>query len=191
VIHRAPVSSVDRTEVAGIPTTTVARTLIDVAARVSRNRLASLVDAALDRELTTVEELRAALARAERGPGRKGARQLREVLAVWDEPIKPGSPAETRLIRKLAEMGANDFDRQVQLHDEAGFIGRVDLASRARHLILEYDTNRWHNPRKWADEEERISRLKALGWAVESVTKLDLMPTATRLAAVLRSHPAT
>ena len=68
------------------------------------------------------------------------------------------------------------------MYDEAGeFVARLDLAQPAWKRAFEYDGVDAHNPRRWGRDEPRYARLKALGWEVEPITKLDLLPGERRL----------
>ncbi len=45
----------------------------------------------------------AAIDRAQHGHGKKGVAALRRAVEAWTPGIKPGSPAEMRLLRRIAE----------------------------------------------------------------------------------------
>ena len=106
-------------------------------------------------------------------------------LAVWTEDIEPGSAAEMRLLRRLGDLGVVGLVTQHEIHDDSGFIGRVDVAIVERRHAFEYDSDRFHNPRRWVRDEPRYERLRAAGWRVDPVCKLDLLPSSTRLAQLL------
>jgi very-short-patch-repair endonuclease len=78
VVHRRErVTADDRTTHRGIPVTTPVGTLIDLAARVSRNRLENAINEADKRGLTDPDTLRSAL---DTRAGRHGVAALRETL---------------------------------------------------------------------------------------------------------------
>jgi hypothetical protein len=51
----------------------------------------------------------------------------------------------------------------------------------ARRAGLEYDSDRFHNPRHWARDEARQLCYAAVGWDVRRVGKNDLLPSVTWL----------
>lgn len=77
------------------------------------------------------------------------------------------------------------------MRDEAGcFVARLDLAVPSRRQGFEYDSDRFHTPRRWARDEARYARLRALGWRVDAVSKIDLLPSSTRLAEIVQRSAA-
>lgn len=99
-IHQARLHPIDRELIDRIPVTTVARTLVDLAAEVSPGRLQRLVDDAMhEHRWLTANAIDAAWARSQRAPGRWGGTNLRAALEEWRGDIKPDSAAEVRLIR--------------------------------------------------------------------------------------------
>ncbi len=173
VVHRSDIPTADRTMIGVIPVTTVARTLIDTSALLPDARLADLADAALVAGKTTMAAIAGALERAARGPGRPGTARLHRVLEAWAGDIRPGSPAEARLLRQLREWGLPDPVRQHRVRGAGGgIIGRLDVAWPSRRVGLEYDSPRWHGPRRWASDEGRHEALRAVGWTLLRADKL-------------------
>jgi hypothetical protein len=100
---------------------------------------------------------------------------LLAVLDVWTPGITPGSPAEMRLLRQIADWGFPVPEAQIELRDSDGrLIGRIDLGWRETRLGLEYDADRTHNPRHWERDEARHPRYAAMGWQVYRIDKSDL-----------------
>ena len=100
VLHRvALLDSQDVTEVDGIPVTNVARTLCDLGAVVSDDRVEQALDDALRREFSQrwIEE---ALARVDR-PGPSGTASLRRVLARPDRAGALPDSGFERLVERL------------------------------------------------------------------------------------------
>jgi very-short-patch-repair endonuclease len=183
VLH-ADLDPADLTRVGVIPTTTVARALVDAAALVDRQRLEQLVDTALARRLCTGGAVVESMSRASRKPGRKGLPALRDALTVWTEGPQPGSPAEMRLIRKLAGWGFPEPERQYEVTGP-GWRYFVDLAWPAERVGGEYDGEEAHTPRRLAADEEREARLVAAGWFILRADRFDVRPSSTRLLDVL------
>ncbi len=184
-VHRSRIELLDRMRVDGIPCTTPSRTIVDCAGLVERSRLESMVDDALCAGVAATESVLSALDRAGRG-GRRGATLLVCVLDVWTEAIRPGSPAEVRFVRRLEEWGCDGTVTQHEVRDERGcLVARLDVAIPSRRHGFEYDSDRFHNPRHWTVEEQREARLRALGWRIDHVSKLDLLPSSARLPDLL------
>ena len=179
-VHRGSVPIVDRAWRDGLRVTSVSRTLVDLAGVLDRPSFEEFVDAALCRKLASADSALAALGRA--GPRRCGARLLGDVLEVWTPRIEPGSVAEVRLLRQLAELGITGLVPQHDVVDEAGeFVARLDLAAPDKRRGFEYDGVETHSPRAWGRDEPRYARLRAMGWHIDPVSKLDLLPGEPRL----------
>lgn len=186
VAHRSPVPAGERCKVQGIPATTPARTLVDCAQVLDAPALMTVLDSALCRQLTAPSAVLRSARGVSPGGNRPGLPLLREVLAVWTEGIRPGSPAEMRLLRRIQRRGLPTPEKQVELYDQQGaLVARLDLAWSGRRAGLEYDGAEYHGPRQWEADELRLARIEALGWRVERVEKVDLLDGAERLRRVL------
>jgi predicted transcriptional regulator of viral defense system len=185
VVHRAShLSRQDVRRIDGVRCTGVARTLCDIAPRLTPAGLVDVVDGAIvDRKVKLAAAL-AALARAEDGPGRAGAAALRETLALWDDGgAMPESRGETQLLRELLRRGFPAPERQFEVWVGGVLLGRVDLAYVPERVALEYDGSRRHlDPGR-----ARENALVAAGWRVLVATKYDVTPAARRFYAAL-SH---
>jgi hypothetical protein len=184
VVHRSLLAEADLTIAGVIPCTAPARTLLDIAGVVPAHQLNTVVDEALCMPLCSPTAVLDTLERSQRRPGRSGTASLRESLAPWLQGVRPGSPAEVRLLRRLAEWGlpAPVCQHEVQL----GAGGRrrmavIDLAWPDRLVGLEYDGERHHGPRQLGADVEREERLRGLGWWIGRVDRHDLRPSARRL----------
>lgn len=185
-VHRSDLAPEDRTVIGVIPCTRPARIVVDAAAVMTYEALCELVDDVLTRPLASVKDLRGAMARAGRGPGRKGMANLNRALEVWTPGRRGHSRGEMRLIRRLSEWGIPLPERQIVILDGGGcFVAQVDTGWRDRRFLLEYDGGRYHGPRQAPLDAARQKRVEALGWRVERVRKDDLRPGATRLRAIL------
>jgi hypothetical protein len=179
-VHRSHVPPVDRAHRGPFTTTSVSRTLVDCASLLDRATLADLMDDAFCRRLASHASISSAADRI--GAGRRGVRLAREVAEVWSPLITPGSPAEARALRLLTELGVVGLVAQYEVRDDdGGFVARLDLAAPARRLGFEYDGLRFHGPRQWTHDEARYARLRSLGWTIESLDKLDLLPGEPRV----------
>ena len=193
-----------RVEVDGIPTTTVARTIFDLAGQVSVKRwvreLPSLprrqVERALDDALARglpVGAVEAVLAELG-GRGRGGTRVLRELLEQRGEGfVATESVLEDRVLEVIRAHGLPEPVRQPVVQGEDGWIGRIDFAFPPYRTLLEADGRRHHT--MLLDQEHdrwRDLALAAEGQLVVRVTwrQLDEAPGrfATSLGRVLRAR---
>lgn len=157
---------------AGLPVTSVARTLVDVGAVVRPVVLERVLDDALRRRLTSVDELDALVRRLGRH-GRSGVPALRELLAERrgvDAVTETGF--ETQLLRVLRRHGLPRPATQYRLHDRDGsFVMRFDAAYLDAKVGIEADSERWHMDRqRFQDDRRKRARAAALGWRVLAFT---------------------
>jgi very-short-patch-repair endonuclease len=147
------------TTLRGLPITTPARTLLDLAPGLHRRALEQALNhAELDARLDFAE-LRELLARY---PRRPGTRSLKAQLAAYRGPIDTKSKLE-RLVYELCD--AHGLPRpQVNTVIE----GRVcDFFWPARRLVVEADSYRWHrSPSALNDDRERDVALTLAGYTV-------------------------
>ena len=175
----------DLSRVAGVPVTSVARTLADIAPRLSFDVLCRALDLTITRKQCTVDHLHAALDRAELRPSRDGSAALRRALVAWTPGPLPGSVMEMAVVRRLLDWGFGHPLRQFYVPG----IGFVDLAYPAQKVSLEYDSDEWHDdPRSRRRDRARTNDLVAAGWRPFIVTADDLHPRATRLRRALAAY---
>lgn len=179
-VHRpAPIEPADVTSVDAIPVTTIERTLLDLGSVRGVRALENAVDDALRRRLTTLEELRAHLARAK---GRHGAPTLGHTLAQRLGP-PPESVLERRVLRTIRSGGLPEPVAQHQVHVGNRVVARVDFAYPEHLVAIEADSFRWHSSRQALDRDARRQTvLASLGWRVIRVTsrQLDEEPDAVQ-----------
>jgi hypothetical protein len=176
-VHRSDIDGRDVRVVRQTPCTAPARTLVDCAAVLDRETLHALVDDAFCRRIVDIGSVHAAAERAGRHPGRPGTLALRETLEAWEPGIRPGSPAEVRLLRLLHEWGYPAPTPQLRVYDVSGqLVAQLDVGWESRRFGLEYDGQRFHGPRQWHRDELRYARLRAAGVRVLAVDKYDLLP---------------
>ena len=131
------------TALEGIPVTTPARTLFDLAGVLHPHRTERAVDNALAQSPGLLGPLHRMLPElAERG--RPGITVMRELLAARPAGyIAPASGVEARAIRILDEAGI-PTRRQVDLGGD-DWIGRVDLVVVGTDVVVEIDSARFHS----------------------------------------------
>jgi very-short-patch-repair endonuclease len=187
VTHRRVrrIESADLRVRSGLPLTGPARTLLDLGAIASARALRRAVNEALVLRLVDEDDLWAVL---ERCRGRRGAPQLRQLLAAGRGQSLTRSEAERRLLDVLEVRGLRAPETNVR-------VGRyeVDLLWRAERLVVEVDGYAFHATRA-AFERDRVrdAELQASGLAVVRVTWRQIVDhpdaTAARIARVFESR---
>src|SRR5581483_2683945 len=170
----------------GIRVTTVARTLFDLAAVVSRPRLERALDNAITMKLVTIDALNVMLEElAERG--RTGVAAMRKLLEARQLGyIAPASELEARFIRFLERYGLPDAIRQLNVGGDE-WIARVDFAYPEMKILIELDGLLHHTALLDADRDRRRrARLTAQGWKVITITWWDLTDYADETVKTLR-----
>ncbi len=138
----------DVTVIDAIPVTTVARTLLDQAEQLSAQRLRTLLEAALRRDVFDLGEIQATIAR---NPGRHGIAPLAEALthladeAPWTQSEKERHFLEFVRAHDLPEPSCN-----VIVDGES-----VDFHWPAASLIVEVDGYEFHKTRPVFEDDRR------------------------------------
>ena len=181
VLHRSRlIHPDDRSSVRGIPVTSVARTLVDLADVLSEERLAKAVHEA---EVQRVFDLRAVEAVVARVPGRKGRHKLARVLAAYrPDPHFLRSEAERRFKRLCEDHSLPQprFNVNIAGHE-------VDAYWEDIRIAVEIDGAETHHTRRaFHEDRARDRRLAAHAIRVVRVTWRDLDDDA-RLAGELRA----
>jgi len=165
IVHRTP--SLDRsmvTRLEGIPTTSIARTLVDLGAVVDDDRVEQALDDALRRgaNLRWISQILDSSMR----PGPTGWAALARVLARPDRtgPM-PDSMFERLVERIVTAAGLPPPQRQVRVLHQGREVARIDAAWPHRRLGLEADSELWHwGPRRGRLARRRHNLLVAAGW---------------------------
>jgi len=146
-----------------MPLTSPPRTLLDLAAEISDERLESLVAEAEYRRLASVDELASQL---ERNPRKRGIARLRRVLDLPGGPRRTRSPAERALLALLRHHDIKGFETNARV---CGY--EVDFFFPAHRLVIETDGYNAHSGRV-AFERDRLksATLTANGLAVMHVS---------------------
>jgi hypothetical protein len=145
IVHETNrIEAADLTVRAGIPVTSVERTLLDLGAACSESVVELAVNEADRLELTTIAALRATLNRLGR-PGRNGAGKLRRVLDRHSAKTRTESVAETRLLQVLRRRGLPDPITQFEIRHDGRFVARVDAAYPDWGVVIEYESDAHHS----------------------------------------------
>lgn len=166
----------------GIPITTPARTLLDLAPVLPPYLLERAIAEAQVRRLVRKRDL---IDQLDRNRGRRGTRALREVLVLEGGPAFTRSKAERRMLRLLRASGLPLPHVNAKLE---GY--EVDFLWREQRLVVEVDSFRFHSPRaRFERDRERDATVAAAGYTVIRVTWRQLVdaPEAVvaRIAAAL------
>ena len=181
----ATLAPADVTVHEGIPCTTVARTLLDLADVLTFDALDRAVHESVCHCLFDGRAVNEALGRAN---GRRGATKLRAVLADpghLEGPL-PHAGIEDRFFAFCRQQGLP----QPEVHPDiptAGETLQADFLWRDQRLILETDSRAWHSTARTRQRDAHRDRLlEDAGYRVRRCTWAQLVYEPERLAALLR-----
>jgi len=186
-VHRPLIlPSVDVTTIDGIPATSAARTLLDIASTAAADVIEEALDDALRRRLVSISRLRWRLDDTAR-KGRPGVSLMRRLLdARTAELSVPQSVLETRLLRLLKRSDLPMPRLQHRVKDGGRLVAIVDFAYPEQLIAIEALGHRWHGGRtRWRRDLARMNALTALGWQVIHVTWDDLTERPTHVVALI------
>lgn len=172
IVHwtKVPIPPEDITTIDGIPVTTPARTLIDLATVESEHVIERCLDDMLRRRLVSLPFLEKWLD----DPARKGHRGLplvRRLVAARATVGLTESPLETDVLRLLRNAGLPIPMVQYEIKDDRGVIARLDFAYPDEKVAIEADGFRYHDRRGGFDRERaRGNEIESMGWAVLRIT---------------------
>jgi very-short-patch-repair endonuclease len=178
----------DVTVRAGIPSTTLARTLLDLAVAGDRRLVERAVDRAeelRDFDLAGVDDLLA------RGGGAPGTALLADVLAAHAAPTTTRSEAEERLLALVRDAGlpAPFVNRWIPLEGGGGC--EADFLWPERRLIVEVDGRDHHATRAaFVRDRRRDRRLALAGYETRRYGATELVREPSRVVAELRAFLA-
>jgi very-short-patch-repair endonuclease len=150
----------------GIPATTPARTIADLARIYPATKVGPMLDYALARRLVTRAQLEA------RATGRRHDDVLRKLLAERPASARPmGSEFEACLFRGLREAGLPLPVAQYRVLMLDGSEVFLDFAYPDLMLAIEADSFLWHaSLADWQRDRARNNELVVLGWSILPLT---------------------
>jgi very-short-patch-repair endonuclease len=174
VVHRGAIDGNDLRLLKGVPVTSPARTVIDLAGRLDGEVLEAAVEDVLHRGLTTASTLERRLA-ALGGRGRPGAGRLERVLMERDQaPLE--SRLEVKVWRLLRGAGFRPVRQYVVRCEGRTF--RLDFAWPRLKVAVEADGFRAHGGKvAHVGDRRRWAALAASGWRIVPVTWDDCVKT--------------
>lgn len=169
-LHVAPLTPGEVTEIDGIPVTSLARTVCDLARTLSAFRAVPIGDAALARGL----DQRALIYELARCKGWRGVVRARRTIAFLDPRSESVGESSSRVL--MHEQGLPKPDLQVEVFDEHGcLLARSDFGWIERRTLGEFDGQGKYDellaPGRTTkdavlDEKRREDRLRSYGWQV-------------------------
>jgi Protein of unknown function (DUF559) len=167
----------------GMPLTSVARTVIDLARTSSFVAGVVVADSALRTRQTARAELQSAIAACPRWPGLQAARR---VVAFCDARSESVLESISRVA--FRDQGLPPPELQVWVGDETEMIGRADFLWRARRTIAEADgAIKYADPARARAQLERDARLRAAGFEVVHFTWPEITRTPDAVAVSIQA----
>ena len=192
-IHRTvTLSPADVTTHKGIPSTTLARTLLDLAEVVNSRGLERAIEQAEVLRLFDLRALEDVLGRAN---GRRGAGVLRCVLADLQEPALTDTELEERFLAlcRAASLPRPEVNAWLDIDDLPAI--RADFLWRRQRLVIEMDGWEAHGTRQaFERDRRRDERLKLAGYEPLRFTRRRIIREpggVIRTVAVLLARRAT
>lgn len=173
-LHRADLSgTADKGALGAIPVTSPTRTLIDLAAAVSKEDLELALDDALHRGVVNLERLRVRMTTLG-SRGRCGLATLRALTAELGSTPRVPTKFERILAKVLSGPGWPEPEREYEVVDGARLVARVDFAWPEAKVGVEADSFKWHSsPAAFRRDRERSNELTQRGWRLHRVTWWD------------------
>jgi very-short-patch-repair endonuclease len=171
VAHRSKaMAETDRKVLRGIPVTTGARTIIDLASQLDEEQLAFTVEEAWRKEIAAPDWVRKRLKVLGKRGRSTGA--LAEILDDCFSRKKPLESAfEVKVWRLLKKHALPLPTPNYEFRDDFGQPGHVDFAYPEHHLAIECDSWEFHSAREpFENDRLRAARLAAVGWRVVPLT---------------------
>jgi predicted transcriptional regulator of viral defense system len=166
LLHMAALPAGQVTRCRGVPVTSVARTVVDLARTVPFAEGVAVADSALRDNRATRGELETVLARCARWPGIQLARRV----VAFADPLAE-SVLESISRAAFHEHGLPPPELQVWVGDEDGVAGRVDFLWRQYRTVAEADgAIKYTRPAQAMAQLNRDARLRAAGFEVVHFT---------------------
>lgn len=153
--HESLLCEVDRAEIDGIPVTSVARTLLDIAQVVPRRRLVYALEQAEKQWVLDMSEIEASM---RRGHGHRGLKPLRQAIRNMDPEAQYAHQGLERLFIAFCE----DYELQKPAMNAVVEGFTVDALWAEQKLIVELDSWSHHKQRRAFEEDRRRDAALAL-----------------------------
>lgn len=151
---------------AGMATTTPARTAFDLGRRLGLIEGVQRTDALMNATHVKAVDVAAVAARHH---GARGLVQLRRTLELADGGAE--SPYESLTRLALVQAGFPRPETQIQVADGGRVFARVDMGWREYLVAVEFDgAQHWTDPGQRSWDIDRLATLEALGWIIIRVS---------------------
>lgn len=168
-----------------LPVTTVARTIVDLAAVLSRRHLERVIDDAVAAGLVEVDAIVEVLDRVARR-GKPGVKATREVLDDRTTGPPRGTSLERTGAQVLIDGGLPEPSYEFAIPWDRG--RRFDAAYPEHRLAIEWDSIRWHSQREAVQRDRARDQQAVLhGWLVLRFTWADVTERAGQVVATVRA----
>jgi len=176
LVYRSTVLTEDLAELRGIPITSVARTVLDLARGVSDAALARCVRESIRLDLVTLTALADTIRRY---PNRRGSGRLATTLARYSGlPLERArSGAEVRALEILRAAGRPLPKLNVRIAGQ-----EADLSWASERLIIEIDGGPFHLD--LGQDERKEAAWRAAGWLVRRISSDDVYERRSQLLAL-------
>jgi predicted transcriptional regulator of viral defense system len=184
-VHRSTtLAAQDITVIDGIPVTTVARTLMDLAAVLPRRAVERALDHAAQREVLDLTRVYDVI---DRNRHSKGARRLKRILADYLLDAPTENNFEELFLKLCRDHNLPLPERQVYIDPDDGEpIIRGDFVWREQRLIVETDGRQTHGTHgAFESDRRRDQRLTLAGWRVLRITWKQLTHEPKRIARIV------
>lgn len=187
-VHQvADLEEIDVVLVDGLPVTTPARTIIDLAAVITGGHLARIMDHSLASGKVDLDDVQSQFARLGRR-GKPGTAKLRRLLEVrGSDYVAPDSELERRLLSIIDRAGLPAPVRQYRAPWLRRINGRVDLAYPSHRLLVEGDSRRWHLlAAAFETDRLRDNAAQLAGWRILRFTWEEITANPERVVSTVR-----
>jgi hypothetical protein len=180
--------SAEITDVAGIPCTTPARTLVDLAAVVRPDAVEYAIHTAQSKRRVTRAQIAAVVAHL---PGRRGTGVVRSILRLTDESEDDARSRNERRFRRIVRQAGlpepvGNFWIPLDEHPAGGV--EVDFAWPDRRIAVEIDSAIYHETeRAFINDPARDRALMLAGWRPIRFSDRDLIEHRAKVAAQMRA----
>jgi very-short-patch-repair endonuclease len=171
----------------GIPVTSPARTLFDIAARANSDDVELALDDGLRKGYYSVDYLKKVHQRLARN-GRNGAGAMTALLERRSSGyVVPRSPLEGRVVQLMRKVKLPEASRQHPI-TARGRTYYADFAYPQIRVVIEAQSRRHHfSPDDWQHDLRRKSDLACAGWRLIELTWLDVTTEQARTMSLLRA----
>ncbi len=183
-LHRRWVELID-----AVPTTTVARTLVDLGAVAGRRTVEAALDRAIGCKLVTYRDVRDAM-RAVARQGRHGVGTIRVLLDARMGEVLPAGVFSARMASLLRTAGLPKPVHEHLVSDaHGGFVGVVDFAYPEKRLAIEVDGYEFHSsPTAVRTRNQRDRLLADAGWLTLHYSWEEVERQSRAVGAEIRRH---